>query len=97
MAFLNWGKQVFTCNSYFLQHNRLQDSEATYAKKDLLKSMVARRHQLHLKSSVIGLESWMTKAIGADATGATGAFAPVIAGVLGRGYTFAPVLFWLSK
>src|SRR6218665_468922 len=31
--------------------------------------------------------------IGADSTGATGAFAPVLARVLGREYSFAPVPF----
>jgi hypothetical protein len=35
--------------------------------------------------------------IGADSTGATGTFAPVLAKVLGREYSFAPVLFWPLK
>jgi len=35
--------------------------------------------------------------IGADSTGATGTFAPVLTKVLGREYSFAPVLFWPLK
>jgi len=35
--------------------------------------------------------------IGADSTGATGTFAPVLSKVLGREYGFAPVLFEPSK
>ena len=36
-------------------------------------------------------------AIGADSTGATGTFAPVLSKVLGREYGFAPVLFGLRR
>jgi len=37
------------------------------------------------------------KCIGADSTGATGTFAPVLSKVLWREYGFAPVLFEPSK
>jgi len=39
----------------------------------------------------------LSMTIGADSTGATGTFAPVLSKVLGREYGFAPVLFEPSK
>jgi len=39
----------------------------------------------------------MFSGIGADSTGATGTFAPVLARVLGREHGFAPVPFGHSK
>jgi hypothetical protein len=56
--------------------------------------LVRQRVDLFAVSQVIDLcRQFCFSAIGADSTGATGTFAPVLAIVLGRGYNFAPVLF----
>ena len=58
---------------------------------------ITRAHCTDVGAMVDSIPATIFLAIGADSTGAMGTFAPLLSKVLGREYSFAPVLFGVAS
>src|SRR6218665_2491424 len=86
-----WPENYLKGNKQFILQNAIIDCRA-YFNVQLMTISAIVKCSLQLYNG-----NCAVVVIGADSTGATGAFAPVLARVLGREYGFAPVPFGHSK